>query len=273
MAGQKLLTLGLIDRGAPVNVTTSEASRSWKKWEAFRETTSAQGALFVGLEASAAAPSRALALRVTCASGSRRSGARVPIDDGRDRAARATYGESLPHRGADEKPASASPAGPGPCGGATGAEKKRRQDCRIARPPFKDFSPVVVDLDLDWANLDVTVGAEHGVPGGVAGGVPGGLVGGPAPQQSAFRETARSASGERLRLPQSSYMWTLSTQGSQPPRALKALSSWKRPSTAPAPCKSSACSSRYHYSIKPLSTPSACGDTPQPSSPASPSRF
>ena len=109
----------------------------------------------------------------------------------------------------------------------------KRSDVKIAGlrvPSFKDFSPVVVDLDLDWANLDVTVGAEHGVPGGVAGGVPGGLVGGPAarrPNQSAFRETARSASGERLRLPQSSYMWTLSTQGSQPPRALKALSSWK----------------------------------------------
>jgi len=41
---------------------------------------------------------------------------------------------------------------------------------------------IVVGLELDWANLDVTIGAEDGVPGGVAGGVPRALVGGPVPQ-------------------------------------------------------------------------------------------
>ena len=182
MAGRKLLTLGLIDRGAPVNVTTSEASRSWKKWEAFRETTSAQGALFVGLEASAAAhrgrwlcASLALQALVVLALVWQSMTAETELPAPRMVRAFLTVAPMK------------TPPPPPPLAPARVAvpQAPKRSDVKIAGlrvPSFKDFSPVVVDLDLDWANLDVTVGAEHGVPGGVAGGVPGGLVGGPAPQ-------------------------------------------------------------------------------------------
>ena len=182
MAGRKLLTLGLVDRGAPVNVATSEASGSWEKWEAFRETTSAQGALFVGLEASAR-PHRG---RWLCASLALQALVVLALVWQSMTAETELPTPRMVKVFLTVAPMKSPPPPPPPAPARVAVpQAPKRSDVKIAGlriPSFKDFSPVVVDLDLDWANVDVTVGAGHGVPGGVAGGVPGGSVGGPAPQ-------------------------------------------------------------------------------------------
>ena len=201
MAGRKLLTLGLIDRGAPVNVTTSDASGSWEKWEAFRDTTSAQGALFVGLEASAR-PHRgrwlcaSLALQALVVLGLVWQSMTAETELPAPRMVRAFLTVApMKNPPPPPPPAPARVAVP---------QAPKRSDVQIAGlriPSFRDFSPVVVDLHLDWSNLDVIVGAEHGVPGGVAGGVPGGLVGGPAPQPVRLPGNGPLRIGEKVAAP------------------------------------------------------------------------
>ena len=181
MAGRKLLTLGLVERTTPLTSITLEESDSWEKWEAFRETTCSQDALFDGLEA-CARPHRG---RWICASLALQSLVILGLVWQSMTAETELPAPRMVKAFLTVAPMKSPPPPPQPPVHVGVPPKTKKSDVKVAGlrriPSFKGFSPVVVDIDLDWPGVDAPFGAEDGVPGGVVGGIPGGVVGGPAP--------------------------------------------------------------------------------------------
>ena len=177
MPERNILTLGLVERHAPVDEASPESSAPWDKWAAYCETSGpCKAGLFEG-PTERTRPSRFLCLGVSLVAQSLVVGLLV---------LRSVTAEAPLHEPQVVKTfiavspmVTSAPPPPPPLAKATAAVSEPRES-RLVKPPRLDLSAFAitapsVELDFGDSDFGVPEGIDDGVPGGVIGGLVGGL--------------------------------------------------------------------------------------------------